>query len=298
MQVHLYDFRWFDEGSFEFQASLGARFAKKPLKIGDRLSMQINSDIKCAGSYRDEVFKPCPDQVYGKKKCDTCRAREGSFIFTAFDGFNTDHHTAEDLARIAGEHVVYLALFDKGLVKVGVSKLTRKSLRQIEQGSQATLYVAQTDDGVKARQIETLLRRSGMADKVNASVKKDYLLPVVTKDEAEAELRGLLEEHKAGLDEYPALVEALLDSPEFIWWEDQYNLPVVRDSSKSLHSVKLTKGEMVSGTIIAAKGPFIVLDLPYEIVSICAKDLVGYEIEFDDKPDGLELNQALQGALF
>ena len=120
----------------------------------------------------------------------------------------------------------------------------------------------------------------------------------MTKEEAEAELRELLQIHKSGLDEYPALIESLLPEPEFVWWEDEYRLPVVRESSKSLHAVKLAKQEMVSGTIVAAKGPFLVLELPYEMVSLCAKDLVGYEIEFDDQSDGLELNQALQGALF
>ncbi len=298
MQVHLYDFRWLDEHNFELQASLNHQFAKKPLKIGDNLSIQIQSDIRCSGSFRDGVFKACPDRITGKKKCDTCRNREGGFIFTSFDGFNTDNYTPEDLSQIQGPHVVYLALFDTHLVKVGVSKIDRKTLRQIEQGSEATLYIAQTDNGVSARQIETLFRKSGIIDKVNASAKKDFICPDITTKEAEKKLIETFEKHKNCLAEYEHLQTFLLLSPEFYMWEELYGLSALRKSDKSFHSVKLENGESVSGKIIAARGAFIVLELPHELVSICAKDLIGRQIEFDLIPPGLQMNQALQGALF
>jgi hypothetical protein len=46
------------------------------------------------------------------------------------------------------------------------------------------------------------------------------------------------------------------------------------------------------------KGPFLVIETPEELVSICAKDIVGREIEFEEKPAGLILQSAFQSALF
>ncbi len=298
MQVHVYDFRWIDEKNFEFQASLNGQFAKKPLKIGQPISLQIEADIRCAGSVRDGIYKPCPDNIVGKKKCDSCRGREGGFIFTSFDGFNTEHYTPEDLAQIQGPHVVYLAIFDTHLIKVGVSKIERKTLRQIEQGSQATLYIAQTPDGISARQIETLFRKSGLADKVKASTKKDFIDPTITDGEAEKKLRATFDTHRYCLDEYENLNSFVLYHPEFRAWREIYNLPAIRANSKPFHSIKLSKDEAVSGEIIAARGAFLVLELPDEVVSICTKDLCGYTIEFDPIPPQLKLNNAIQSALF
>ncbi len=298
MQVHLYDFRWSNDSEFEFQAALENRFAKKPLKIGDNLSMALKSDVSCAGSVRDGIFQPCQNQTPGKKKCEFCRGREGGFIFTSFDGFNTANYTPEDLAQIQGPHVVYLALFDTNIIKVGVSKLERKSLRQVEQGSEATLYIAQTTDGVMARQIETLFRKSGLIDKVNASTKKDFICPEITIERTEEVLRDVFEKHKNCLNDYENLNSYFLKNPEFKHWGNTYNLDNIKNNSKSFHTIKLQNGESVSGRIIAARGAFLILELPDEIVSICSKDLNGYQVEFDPIPPGLKLNQAFQSALF
>lgn len=298
MQVHLYDFRWNNASEFEFQAALDNKFAKKPLKIGDNLSMTLQSDVSCAGSVRDGMFQPCPNQIPGKKKCETCRSREGGFIFTSFDGFNSENFTPEDLSKIQGKHVVYLALFDKHIIKVGVSKFERKTLRQIEQGSQATLYIAETPDGVMARQIETLFRKSGLIDKVNASTKKDFICPEITIKESEEVLGEVLKNHKSCLKDYENLSSFLLKNSEFKYWGDTYEIDSIKNNQKSFHSIKLQNKESVSGRIIAARGAFLILELPDEIVSICTKDLNGYQIEFDPIPPGLNLNQAFQSALF
>ena len=172
MQVLLYDFRWNSDTQVEFQASSGERFGRKQLALGDELSVQVCDTTKCAGSMRDNTWQPCPQNVVGRKKCETCRNREGNFIFTSFDGFNTDMFTPDDLARLQGEHLVYLALFDTGVTKVGVCKKERHTLRQVEQGSHHTLYIAETPDGVLARQIETCFRQTGIADKVQAVPKR------------------------------------------------------------------------------------------------------------------------------
>lgn len=299
MKVHLYDVRWIDETFIEFQASFeNTQFAKKRIKIGDNLSLKLQDEVSCAGFVREGAWKPCEDRVTGRKKCERCRALEGHFVYTAFDGFSTDNFTAEDLAKLEGEHVVYLSLFNKDLVKVGVSRIERKTLRQWEQGSHFTLFIAKASDGILARQIETLFRRAGIADKIRASEKKDFLCPDITKEEGRELLENLFEKHKGVLDEYENLQKFLLPKPEFCSWEEVYGTESVSQNPKSFHTVKLKKEEGVSGKVIAKKGAFLVLELPDEVVSIGLKDLVGYQIEFDEQPAGLYLNSAFQSALF
>ena len=300
MKVLVYEYRWCDDDPMKskFQASSGSRFGEKILSIGDQLSLEICSEVRCGGSMRDGEWKMCPDQVRGRKKCEACRAREGQFVFTSFDGFNTDNLTKEDLDRIDGEHFVYLALFERDLVKVGVCKKERKVLRQIEQGSHATLFVAQTDNGILARQIETTIRNAGLADKIQSGQKKDSLVPELSSEDCESILREKFKQYSPALDHIAQLKAFVLESAEFCMWEDFYHLEEIGQSEKPFHSVKLDMGEWVSGKIISRKGPFIVLETPEELVSVCIKDLLGREIEFDLKPAGLQLNQAVQNSLF
>ncbi len=297
MKVLVYDFRRRDENLCEIEASLNGNFGKKGVAVGDNISLKIGSDVRCAGSTYEEVFQPCPQNFVGKAKCDICRSREKSFIFTAFDGFNRDNVTEADLERIAGEHVVYFAFFGKDLVKVGVSKLERKMLRQIEQGSHYTLFVAKTPDGIAARQIETLLRQTGLADKIRASQKKELLIPEVSLAESEDFLKNLIKEKKAAFADYTHLQEFLIE-PEFQDWSKVYGLDQVVACDKPLHPVKLQKDESVSGKILAIKGLFIMIETPDEIVAICAKDLNGRDIDFAELPSGLFLNAAMQKSMF
>ncbi|MCF7812091.1 hypothetical protein K9M59_00580 [Candidatus Gracilibacteria bacterium] len=89
-----------------------------------------------------------------------------------------------------------------------------------------------------------------------------------------------------------------MSEPIFHWWEATYRIDTIIKNPKSFHSVQLQKGESVSGKIIAWKGPFIVIETPDELISICSKDLLGREIDFAPFPPGLTLHSALQNSLF
>ena len=294
----MYDFRWQDCTTAEIQASSGSNFGKKPLSVGKDISLEICSDTKCAGSFAEDKWSPCPEKNIGKSKCEICRAREKSFVFTAFDGFNRENINESDLQKIAGPHLVYLALFNKNLIKIGVCKKERKELRQLEQGSHYTLFIAETMDGILARQIETLLRKSGLADKVKPSQKKEFLCPEIAEKEGEEILKEVFESHKEAFSQHALLQNFLAKTPEFISWKSAYHLTNIEKSPKAFHSVSLEEGESISGKIIAMKGPFLVIETPDELVSVCAKDLLGREIEFEEKPAGLILQSAFQSALF
>lgn len=299
MKVLLYDFRWTDEQSCEFQACSDNRFGRKNIKIGDKISIEVkSSEKKCAGSRENGVWKACPKHSEGKAKCDYCRSIEGNFVYTAFDGFNQSQLGAEDLAKISDSHIIYLAFFSENLIKIGVSKNSRKNLRQIEQGALATLFIAETPDGIAARQIETILRQSGLADKIQISQKKKCFMSDLSESEIEKFMQKKFEAHLQALDEHEHLREFILDQPEFVSWENTYNLGKIKSSVKNLHHVLLNENEWVSGTIVALRGPFVIVETEDEQVVISAKSLLGLDIEFEEKETGLETKTVLQGSLF
>jgi hypothetical protein len=298
MKALLYDFRWTDEHSCELQGIVDGRFGRKPLVIEENISIEVCSTSRCAGFTENGKWKVCPKHSEGKAKCEYCRAIEGNFVYTAFDGFNQAQLQPGGLEKISGEHVVYLALFDTDVIKIGVSNLGRKSLRQIEQGSHQTLYIAQTPDGVVARQIETLFRRSGLADKVMGRQKKSLLLPDVSAEEGENILHALFSNHISALDSAIHLKKFLLENPEFKNWPEVYKTENIFSLGKPLHPISLKQGEWVSGKILAIKGSFIIIDTEEELVSLNLKSLSGRECDLSVKQGGLQLNKALQNSLF
>ena len=303
MDVHLFDFRWEmgeTENAFSlvFEATRDDKFGRKRLQIGDEISIEIESDeVSCAGSKVGENWQPCSEKFRGKPKCDLCRARERNFIFTRFDGFNRENFSDADLAAIGGEHWVYLALFSQNLVKVGVSGASRKTIRQLEQGSHATLFFARPPDGILARQIETLFRRTALPDKVQMEAKKNLLCPEISDENAQNILLEIFNSKKNCLQNFPNL-EKFLVPPEFKSWQTFYQTQKMTHSQKPLHVLDLSAGESISGRLAAAKGSFLIFDLGDEWACVNVKKLRGQPLDFAPRPAGLVLSSAFQKRMF
>ncbi len=299
MHVHLYDYRWVDEHTTQWQATAQGRFGRKNIAVGQDLSVQVVGERHCAGHLTDRGWGACQSVTHEPRaKCQLCRSLEGSFIYTVFDGFDTSHVSAVDLEKLDVPHVVYLAYFTDEMMKIGVSKAERSRLRQIEQGSLATKYIAECKNGVHARQIETLARQSGLADKISASQKRAFLVPDITPAQAEARLQALQEGIPAVLGAgFEHLREQLTDGA-YVWWGEHYGLGRVAGSPKAYHALKLAVDESVSGRVLALRGQFVFLETDTEIIALNAKDLRGYMLDFSPLPAGTVLGAALQGALF
>ena len=301
MKVHIYDFRWTDETTVEFQASRENKFGKKQVHTNDDFSVEICSEVYCAGNRIDDIWVSCSEKAQGRSKCEICKQKEQreTFVFTTFDGFNQEFLKPEDLEKITGSHIVYLAFFDKNLIKVGVSKKERKRIRQLEQGSLATLFIAETPNGIEARKIETILKKNGIVDKIQGDQKKGIIIPEISTMEIQKILEEVLKKQKNEFPrEYEILKKYFSETPEFISWEQKYNIQYLQENKKPLHMIELKKGEWVSGKIRSIRGSFLVIETPEELVGFNAKDLQGYDGEFDAKTPGLKTNIALQNTLF
>lgn len=296
---HIFHFSWADDTTPQFEFGSGEELQKKSISFGDSISIEVASNIHCAGYMRDWVWKPCPYEDCESKKCEDCKKKEGLAVAQFCDGNNLDLFSPEQLEQLNTPHYVYLALFRPDVYKVGVSSLSRGFLRQIEQGSHFCLVIAQGMGGVLARQIESFFRKCGVPDKIAGSQRKGFVFPEISVEEGQDILTGIVDKYLPSLlfDRREAK-PFLISPPEFHSFENVYHLPDAIKCEKPLHSLTLKKGECVSGTLLAVKGSFLIIETDAEKVLINAKDLRGYEVDFSPKPAGLRMEEAFQGALF
>lgn len=271
-----------------------------PLHFGLNCSIEILENIACTGYEKNGEWHPCvAGGVTGVKKCEDCKTAEGMSAAQYCDGFNTEMFGADELESLNRPHYLYFALFDKNLIKVGVSSSGRGFLRQIEQGTHFAYIIAEGMWGVPARQMETMIRKTGMLDKIQSSQKTSLVFPEITEEEGRAVLeKTLAEKIPAILAERPDFEQFLKKPPEFKSFSEFYKLQTAKSIQKPLTDTTLEAGESVSGTLVAAKGPFLVLETDAEKVLIDAKKLKGYAVDFSPKNIGLRKNDAFQSALF
>lgn len=299
MPERIFEFRWKDEHTPYFRTIEGHGLAEHLLPIGEQISLEIVDDTVCTGYEKGGEWHPCPTIAKGVRKCEECKRQEGMPIAQYCDGFNTAMFSGEELETLNTPHYVYFAMFDTGLVKVGVSGSSRGYLRQIEQGTHFALIIADGMWGVPARQMETTIRRAGVIDKIQASQKKDLVFPHITPEVGKTELLALMERHLPSvLALYPQFEQFVKTPPEFLEFAPYYHLQEALSIQKPLHDPTLEVNESVSGRLVAVKGPFLIIETDSEKVLLDAKRLKGMKIDFAPKPVGLKKEEAFQGALF
>lgn len=312
--MHIFDFRWDQEKEspyFEIIEKNGLQ--KKFLKINAPFSLSITrSNPHCVGAMVKKEHKPCPHKNTGQKKCEICKKAEDYFPCQFCNGFNCNRFRDEKIPNCDADHMVYLALFDKDLVKVGVSGLSRGKARQYEQGSHFTRVLAKGMSGVMARRIETTLIRAGFPDKVPASKKKNILFPEISLSEgekileekfqfAEDQVISLMPEMKKYLVGVSTSTGSASEEKNFWDMRDYYKKISEEIQEKfplPIHILSLEEGESVGGDLVMVKGAFLVINTRTELAVILAKDLVGKDISFEDCETGITKNGGFQGGFF
>jgi len=198
--------------------------------------------------------------------------------------------------------MVYLALFDKDLVKVGVSGVSRGKARQFEQGSHFTRVLARGMSGVMARRIETTLIRAGFPDKVPSTKKKNILFPEISLEEGQ---KILSEKYLFAKDQIVSLMPEMkkfLPSLEIFWdmrsFYKKFAEEITEKFKLPIHILSLEENESIGGELVMVKGSFLVINTGTELAVVLAKDFVGREISFDKCEVGIIKNGGFQGGLF
>jgi len=299
MSAQIVQFSWENESTPIFTSRENGALSQQRLVFNESFSLEILDGPDCIGFHTREGWVACPYASKGMRKCENCKQKEGLMIEQFCDGYNLDLFSPEDVERLNTPHYLYLALFQRDLFKIGVSAMGRGLLRQIEQGTHYALILAEGMNGILARQIETLLRRSGIPDKIQLAQKKDFLFPQISPAEGAELLKNIAQKHLTTVFfDRPDIKKFFLPEFTFHDFSSYFHLAVGENCPKNFHNIKLAAGESVSGTVLTVKGSLFLLETVTEKVLLSAKDLIGYTVDLQPKPAGLTLNAALQSALF
>lgn len=298
----VFDFRWNEKAQPLFQLVENGTLCEYFLKKEEHFSLRIlDTPLKCVGSLREGEYDPCPNHEIGTKKCEICKRADEYFPCQFCNGYNCDRFREKPIENCEASHMVYLALFTPELIKVGVSRLSREKIRQVEQGSHFTSIIAEGLSGISARKMESMLCKYGFPDKIPISQKKDFLFPEISLEKGKDILRGKIREAQEIIRaEMPELSKFLLLEEKF--WDNRNsyaeNFDWITSSPKAVHFLTLKKEESVSGKIVVVKGAYFGIETEDEFVVLCAKDILGHTISLETLPNGLCTQDAFQSALF
>lgn len=124
--------------------------------LGHTLGIEINTNNRhCVGWHDLPTGKsfPCPDSqdIEGKyEQCAACQTRTG--FNPAF--YNANSVSPQQEARNQEPHILYLAHFGTGTVKVGISHAKRGNGRLLEQGARSAIILETFPTAHIARQYE------------------------------------------------------------------------------------------------------------------------------------------------
>lgn len=244
------------------------------LKIGDDISWTIRGPRKCIGRRLTKTeFVRCPsDSVIprGQIKCSACAD------FDYFDPCvrctgNICHATAEryEICKKV-PYVVYAAIFNNGLLKVGVSTAQRILTRWVEQGADYAGILLNIIGGKKARQIEHELgKHSGVTKSVTGSQKQEMLTSEISLEDAYALLYPLKNNQ--------LLIERdieLMDLSKFYGVSKMDTEP-----HRWYTSVQQIPGLQIAGEIIGMKGSLLITKISGAFYVISLKSIIGYKID-------------------
>lgn len=239
--------------------------------LGVSLSLSFDMSTRyCTGwiDIEQRHVHPCPDHaVIGEKyeQCIACRNKTG--FNPAFYHAKTISQQQEAINR--RPHVVYLAYFAPGLVKVGITQEARGIRRLLEQGARMALKLKTFPSALIARQYEE--RISGVAGVVEHVVHSRKL----------AALAGRFDEVKATFELERTKVEieralgVTFDEAEMIRTSEHFH-----SANLDLEQLIIMKREsIILGTVRACIGSDVIVEHDDRLIAHNLKSYVGYKAQ-------------------
>ncbi len=139
------------------------------------------------GDYVDCLNGPQP----GGRNCVDCAVAEATFAGSLHHAHLRSPDEIEGAVddHLRQPHVLYLATFGEGSIKVGTSTSSRTGKRLLEQGALAATIVAEAADGIVVRRVEDLVTdQLGIPQSVGATRKLKGLVNPLSSARLEAAL--------------------------------------------------------------------------------------------------------------
>ena len=258
--------------------------------INEQISLTFDTSTRYCTGWRDistgERFV-CPDhQVVPIKyeQCTACQKRTG---------FNPAFYHAASVSekqevRNSEPHILYLAHFSNGVIKVGISHAKRGHGRLLEQGARSALILDTLPSAHIARQYEAkIAAMPGIVETIQVAKK----LQLITRPY----------DHIAAKEELLAIkttIESVLavncTGSSVLTFDDTY-FPNTRPSLISAHDV--AKINRISGGCVGLLGSVLFCTQADSLLYLPLKKYVGYNLRLDNTVSPIDL-PAQQTSLF
>lgn len=253
---------------------------KIPLRNSD-LHFELSTERHCVGTYIQGEYQPCDNNAIlykeSQTECFACEQKLGfksAFLFGQAPNELMKEHLATD-------HIIYLAYFASGTIKVGTAAQSRKYLRLLEQDALIGMHIAHKS-GFEISEFEhAISKQLGITEFVRGSAKRKSLSTHINIDEARSKLLQTYQkiQHHFKITKF---ANWLFDenSAEFINFTD---LPQMYYPSEDIYFLKHNDSDMLFGTIVGLRGKFLITrykdqEFLYVIDSIIGRDVVGNEV--------------------
>lgn len=228
----------------------------------------------CVG-WRDMVTGDrfvCPDEQMVQSKyeqCATCQKRTG--FNPAF--YHATTVSAQQEARNLEPHILYLAHFGPGVIKVGISHAKRGHSRLLEQGARSALVLDELPSAHIARQYEAQIAElPGIAESIQVRKKMNLITSAYDEAAAHQELTAIAQTIEA-------MLGITFNSQEILTFNQVY-FPNGMPQLSNAYS--MADRHMISGKCVGALGSLLFFQQQDSVLYIPLKKYTGYHLSIDN----------------
>lgn len=227
----------------------------------------------------------CPEKTQVDEKYDQCQKCQKRTGFNpAFYNAAASDMSEQQQKRNAMPHIVYLAHFSDGIIKVGISFAGRGIARLLEQGARSALILGEFPSANIARNYEAeISSMDGFCENVKATAKLKMLEKPYSFEQANKQL--LDAKRKIEADINVKFDENQVLSLDKFYSEDQ----IPNDNILSVCDFSSSDKTIFSGELIAQIGYILLAKQQDENLVIPVKKFTGYRVKISDNLTEIEL---------
>ncbi|MFW9802201.1 MAG: DUF2797 domain-containing protein [Candidatus Thorarchaeota archaeon] len=217
----------------------------------------------------------CPEHSLvrrGMRRCGPCSAMDEMDPCIRCDGSYCNANEERKERCRSTEYAVYLAVFNDGTLKIGVSSRARIETRWVEQGADYGGVIGIIEGGLKARQIEHKLgSRSEVKKQVRAERKALHLLKPISLGRAQEIAQGFLDTVKEKEIESEITLQDL---------SKYYPIDSLNAEPQRWRSGRTPiEGLQLAGQVLGMKGSLLVTRFGSAFTVANLSELIGYSID-------------------
>jgi hypothetical protein len=241
------------------------------LPVGKIATIRFDTSTRfCVGWHdiRDSKSYTCPDSLTVNEKYDQCAACQQR------TGFNPAFYHATSVSAQQEEfnlepHILYLAHFARGIIKVGISRAARQHSRLLEQGARSAVILDTFPTAHIARQYEAQIAAlPGIAETLQIRKKISALAEAYDAGAATKELTSTREMIES------TLVKTFSKNGIRLF-DDVYFTDTMPKLSES---VEVTDHNMISGKVTGMLGSFLFCEQQDTPLFLPLKKYTGYKL--------------------